>query len=200
MGTGTIAVIAIVIVAVLPVATASAARLIRRRELRQRFGAEYERLVDDRQSRRQAESELAMRERYVGDLGIRPLNPAVADGYAAQWAAVQERFLDEPTAATAQAQDLVVAVLRDCGYPTTHREQVISDLSVDHVSMLDHLRAAYDVSELAAAGRASTQQMLQALIHYRALFTELLGQSPAGASAPAASLAHPDDEFLSRRL
>jgi len=179
--------IIVVIVLLAAAVTAGVITQSRRRRLQHRFGAEYERLVQDRQSRRQAEAELVMRERHVGDLGIRPLTPTAVSRYAAEWTALQERFVDMPADAVADAQRLVVAVLTECGYPTTHREQVISDLSVDHASTLDHFRAACDISERTAAGNASTEDMRQALIHYRSLFIELLGLPAERNSEPAAA-------------
>jgi len=186
MSTGTV--IAIVLIAAIALAAAApgVVRQTRRRELRRRFGAEYYRLVDDRQSRRKAEAELVLRQRHVAQLGIRPLDQRQADRCAADWAAAQEKFVDTPVSAVADAQHLVNAVLQDCGYPLMHREQVISDLSVDHASALDHFRAACDISESVRAGTASTEDMRQAMIHYRVLVTELLGQpGPGSKQLPA---------------
>jgi hypothetical protein len=184
VSTGTIIVIVILVVLVVAAIVAGAMTLTRRHQLRRRFGTEYDRLVDDRESKLKAEAELVMRQRHVGQLGIRPLSPALRDRYAADWTAAQEQFVDTPADAVANAQHLVIAVLQDCGYPAMHREQVISDLSVDHASTLDEFRAACVISERVAAGTASTEDMRQAMIHYRALFAELLGQ-------PADSLAEP---------
>jgi hypothetical protein len=175
MSTAAIAAIVIVAVIVLAVVLAGIIRQIRRQQLRQRFGLEYDRLVEDRQSRRVAEAELLMRQRHVGELGIRPLDPALRDRYAAGWASAQEMFVDRPDAAVAKARQLVDAVLRDRGYPLTHLEQVISDLSVNYAHTLDHFRAAADISERTETGAVPTEDMRQAMIHYREIFTELLG-------------------------
>jgi hypothetical protein len=180
VSTGTIIVLVVLAVLVVAAIVTAAATLTRRQQLRKRFGAEYDRLVDDRESKLKAEAELVMRQRHVGQLGIRPLTPALRDRYAADWIAAQEQFVDAPADAVANAQHLVIAALQDCGYPAMHREQVISDLSVDHASTLDEFRAACDISERVSAGTASTEDMRQAMIHYRALFAELLPQ-PAGA-------------------
>lgn len=184
MSSTAIAVVVIVAVIVLAAVVAGVMRQVRRQQLKQRFGAEYDRLVDDRQSRRQAESELVLRQRHVGELGIKALDPAVRSRYAWGWAVAQEKFVDRPDAAVAEAQQLVNAVLRDCGYPLTHRDQVISDLSVDHASTLDHFRSAAEISERAALGTASTEDLRQAMIHYRVLFAELLGLPESEVSEP----------------
>jgi predicted Zn-dependent protease with MMP-like domain len=174
-------IVVIVIVVVAAVAVVSA----RRRRLQQRFGPEYDRVVDEHDSRLKAEAELSRRQRRVSELDIRPLGPAAQARYAAEWATIQERFVDAPQGAVAQAQDLVVAVMNDRGYPTEHRDQVLADLSVEHATVLDQYRAASDISERASAGTASTEDLRQAMIHYRALFHELLGQSAGNATAGA---------------
>lgn len=176
-----IVIIAIVVIAGVAVAVMSA----RRRRLQQRFGPEYDRVVDEHDSRMKAEAELSRRERRVSELNIRPLEPAAQARYAAEWATIQEQFVDAPQGAAGQAQDLVVAVMNERGYPTEHRDQVLADLSVEHAAFLDHYRAASDISEGATAGTASTEDLRQAMIHYRALFQELLGQPADTATAVA---------------
>jgi hypothetical protein len=176
-----IVIIAIVVVAGVLAAVMSA----RRRRLQQRFGPEYDRVVDEHDSKMKADAELARRERRVSELNIRPLEPAAQARYAAEWATIQEQFVDAPQGAVGQAQDLVVAVMNERGYPAEHRDQVLADLSVEHAAFLDHYRAASDISESAGAGTASTEDLRQAMIHYRALFQELLGQSADTATAAA---------------
>ena len=176
----------IVIIAIVVIAgVAAAVMAARRRRLQQRFGPEYDRVVGEHDSRMKAEAELSRRERRVSELNIRPLEPAAQARYAAEWATIQEQFVDAPQGAVGQAQDLVVAVMNERGYPTEHRDQVVADLSVEHAAFLDHYRAASDISQSASAGTASTEDLRQAMIHYRALFQELLGQS-AGAGTAAA--------------
>jgi hypothetical protein len=184
MSTGATVAIIVVIVIILAVA-AVAATAARRRRLKERFGPEYDRMVADQQSQRKAEAELASRERRVRSLDIRPLTAAARTEYAAQWTSIQERFVDHPASAVSQAQQLVTAVLQDRGYPTEGYEQMLADLSVEHARTLEHYRAAHAISETTAGGSASTEDMRQAMIHYREMFDDLLGE-PAGA-APAAT-------------
>ncbi|MGH3068630.1 MAG: hypothetical protein ACRDMI_08590 [Streptosporangiaceae bacterium] len=174
------AIVAIVIVVIVVAAALVMLMTVnRRRRLRDRFGPEYDRAVTESGSRREAEAELAEREKHVRELDIRPLSPTARNQYLSEWTAVQEQFVDAPQAAVTGAQTLVSAVMEDRGYPTQPYDQTLADLSVEHASTLDHFRAAHDISQNAAAGTASTEHLRQAMIHYRALFAELLGE-PAG--------------------
>ena len=176
----------IVIIAIVVIAgIAAAVMFARRRRLQQRFGPEYDRVVDEHDSKMKAEAELSWRERRVCELNIQPLEPAAQARYATEWATIQEQFVDAPQGAVGQAQNLVVAVMNERGYPTEHHDQVLADLSVEHAAFLDHYRAASDISQSATAGTASTEDLRQAMIHYRALFQELLGQSAGTATAGA---------------
>jgi hypothetical protein len=187
MSTGAIIAIIVVILIVAALLVGLSA-VNRRRRLRDRFGPEYDRAVSEH-GRREAEAELAERERRVRQLDIKPLPPTARAQYASEWTAVQEQFVDAPQAAVTGAQTLVTAVMKDRGYPTEAFDQTVADLSVEHAATLDHFRAAHDISQRAGSGTASTEELRQAMIHYRALFTELLGQpgsSAAGAQAAAA--------------
>ncbi len=183
--------IVVIIVAVIVVAALLAGLMAaqRRRRLQRRFGPEYDRLVDQRDSRLKAEAELTQRERRVRRLDIRPLTEEARARYAVQWAGLQEEFVDSPADAVSASHMLVAAVMNERGYPTDDRDQVFADLSVDHSSTLEHYRAAEQISERTAAGSASTENLRQAVIHYRALFLELLGEDsdipdPAAVSGP----------------
>jgi hypothetical protein len=144
-------------------------------------------VVGERDSKLKAESELTERERRVRDLDIRPLTDMARASYAAQWADIQERFVDAPADAVAGSQLLVAAVMTDRGYPTDHQDQVLADLSVEHSDTLDHYRAAEQISASAASGTASTEDLRLAIIHYRALFSDLLGDPADAGPGPAAT-------------
>jgi Tfp pilus assembly protein PilX len=183
------AIVGIVVVVVIVALVIGVMAAVRRRRLQQRFGQEYDRVADEKQSRRKADAELAGRERRVQHLDIRPLTPAARDRYAAEWANVQERFVDQPQQAVAEAQRLVVAVMSERGYPAEGHDQIAADLSVDHAAVLAHYRAAEGIGTSAEAGTASTEDLRQAMIHYRVLFGALLGEqdevAPAAAGTPA---------------
>jgi len=147
----------------------------RRRQLQQRFGPEYDRTVREHESRKEAEEELRARETRFEKLGIRPLDAESRSSYAKKWTEVQERFVDAPAFAVTEADTLVTAVMSERGYPTENFDQVVSDLSVEHGRTLDHYRQAHEISGRAARQQASTEELRQAMVHYRALFEELLG-------------------------
>ena len=176
MSTGTIVIIIVAILVVVAIA-AGVVYDQRRRRLRQRFGPEYDRLVEETGSKTKAEAELASRQRRVAGLDIRPLDPAARARYTENWAAVQEQFVDSPQEAVMAAQRLVMTVMQERGYPTEGGDQMIADLSVDHANVLDNYRAAYDINQRAADNQASTEDLRQAMIHYRALFQDLLGET-----------------------
>ena len=177
-----VAIIVAVVVVLLIIGVMSAAR---RRKLQQRFGPEYDRVVGETQSHRKANAELAERERRVRSLDIHPLDETARVKYAGEWTAIQERFVDQPGQAVAQAGMLVTSVMKDRGYPTEDHEQILADLSVEHANTLDHYRQAHQVSLQAEEGTAATEDLRQAMLHYRALFGDLLGQPAAAGTAPA---------------
>jgi len=173
---GTTVAIIVVVVIVIVALIVAALTTARRRRLQQRFGPEYGRVAGEQKSQLKAESELASRERRVKSLDIRPLSAEAQAEYAARWATIQEQFVDQPERSVAQAQDLVYTVMRDRGYPVEGHDQTVADLSVEHASTLDQYRTAHTISERAAAGQASTEDLRQAMVHYRALFSDLLGE------------------------
>jgi hypothetical protein len=187
MSTGTTVIIIIVAIIVVLALVAGIAYSTRRRRLRERFGPEYDRLVEQGASPRQAESQLAARERRVRDLDIRPLSPEAQARYSGEWTAVQERFVDAPQDAVATAHRLVMTVMNERGYPTEDTNQALEDLSVDHARVLGHYRSAYEINQRSGDGVASTEDLRQAMIHYRALFQDLLGADAARESEPAAA-------------
>ena len=178
MSAGTIvAIVVVVIVVAALIAVGSLAA--RRRRLQQRFGPEYDRAVEGSDSRLKAEAELAEREKRVKGLDLRPIEPAARASYLAQWTTIQEQFVDSPTDALTAAQSLITTVMADCGYPTEDADQITADLSVDHAGTLGRFRTAQDISARVAGGTASTEDLRQAMVHYRALFQDLLGETVA---------------------
>jgi hypothetical protein len=169
-----VAVVIVAVLVILAVGYLVSARN-RRRHLQDRFGPEYERAVRESDSRKEAEQELLAREERHAKLDIRPLDPQTRERYARKWAEVQERFVDAPGFAVTEADALVTAVMAERGYPTDEFEQRLSDLSVAHAATLDHYRNAHDISSRAARQEATTEELRQAMVHYRALFQELLG-------------------------
>ena len=155
----------------------------RRSSLRERFGPEYDRTVQRSDGRRSAERDLGERAERREQLDIRPLPVQAREAFAARWQATQEDFVDGPARAVQAADDLVEEVMRRRGYPVGDVDQQIRDVSVDHGDVVEQYRAAHDIAQLNARQQATTEQLRQAMVHYRALFTELLddGVEPYGA-------------------
>jgi hypothetical protein len=150
------------------------ARRRRTASLQERFGREYDRAVDERGTRREAEDELSRRVQRRERLRIRPLGRAEREAYLETWRKVQARFVDHPEAAIAEAHSLVCRVMADRGYPVDDFEQRLADLSVDHAEVLGHYRAAQAIATSSERGEATTEELRQAMQHYRELFAELL--------------------------
>jgi hypothetical protein len=165
--------VAIVIIAVVAAIVATAAK---RRRMQSRFGPEYDRAVAETGSRRRATSELSQREKRRQELSIVPLSTAARERYAERWQMVQARFVDQPKGAVTEADGLVTMVMQERGYPVENFEQRSSDVSVDHPQVVDDYRAAHGISLANQQGKASTEDLRQAMVHYRSLFDELLGQ------------------------
>ena len=168
-------VLAIVVIAALAALAVLASKRRRSEQLQQRFGPEYERVVQDRGDRRAAESELSERFSRRRQFEIRDLDPAARDAYADRWEQAQRRFVDQPPAAIAEADALVIEVMRDRGYTVADDfDQRADDVSVDHPEVVENYRAAHGISQRATGGDAGTEDLRQAMVHYRALFAELL--------------------------
>ncbi len=168
-----IAVAAVVVVA-LVVWRALAAR--RTRTLQGRFGPEYDRTVEDADSRRDAEKELSARAARRDELEIRPLAPGARERYVAEWQTVQARFVDDPDNAVRDADRLIQSVMSDRGYPMEDFEQRAADISVDHPDVVENYRQGHRLTRAAATGDGTTEDLRQAMQHYRALFDELLDE------------------------
>jgi hypothetical protein len=146
----------------------------RTEQLQSRFGPEYERTLAESGSQREAERELEHRAERVEHLDIRPLTTAERDRYAELWSSAQARFVDDPTGATDEADQLVGEVMAARGYPVGDFEQRAADISVGHPNVVEHYRAAHRIALSNSRGDADTEQLRQALMHFRALFEELL--------------------------
>ena len=186
MTSGTIAIV-IVVVIIIAALIAAGAVTTRRRKLQQQFGPEYERAVAEQNSKLRAEAELTDWQRRVRNLDIRPLTDQARRQYAADWVAIQEQFVDWPQTAVRRAYDLVVTVMTERGYPNDDTDKVMNDLSVEHATTVGHFRTAQQITGAAASGAVATEDLRQALIHYRALFSDLLGEDVTEPAAAVSS-------------
>jgi hypothetical protein len=169
--------VVIVALAVVAIGFWMVTRRRRSRDLREHFGPEYDRAVNEYGDRRPAERALEARAERVEQLHIQPLPRADRDRYAEEWRAVQGDFVDDPELAIAQADHLVAEVMQARGYPMANFEQRAADVSVDHPHVVEHYRAARDIARRATQGEAATEDLRQAMVHYRFLFDDLIGAS-----------------------
>ena len=174
---GWILIAAIVVIAATAIAIVVARSANSRKKtgrLKERFGPEYERTLDETGEQRAAEDELAARERRRDKLNIVALSPQAREKYAASWRAVQTAFIDNPSSAVGDADRLVIEVMRERGYPIEDFDQRAADISVDHPAVVDNYRAAHRISLSQQQGNVDTEEERQAFVHYRALFEKLL--------------------------
>jgi hypothetical protein len=167
-----IAVVAVLVIAVVAYAGYSARR---RRELRTDFGPEYDRTLESAGSRREAESELRERVTRHDEFDLRELDRDERQRYLRAWDGLQARFVDEPAGAIREADDLIQDVMRARGYPVDDFDQRAADLSVDHPTVVENYRGAHTIARRAHAGDATTEELRRGVVHYRALFEELVG-------------------------
>jgi hypothetical protein len=179
----------LIIVLVIIVAAVGAWFFLQRQKserLRTRFGPEYDRAVRETGHARKAEAELEAREKRLRELDIRPLSPEDARRFAEVWRRVQARFVDDPRGAVSEADGVVDEVMRARGYPIGDFDQRAADLSVNHARVVENYRAARQIAGRHARGEAGTEDLRQAMVHYRALFEDLLngGVQPEQRAAP----------------
>lgn len=172
-------VVIIAVIAALVVLAAAAGAMLqsRRRQserLRGDFGPEYDRAVGEYGDERSAERALRERKQRVEKLRLRPLSAGERGRFSEAWTGAQTRFVDDPNAAIGDANRLVDEAMRARGYPVGDFDQRAADISVDHPYVVEHYRAARDIARRNERGEAETEDLRQAMVHYRSLFTELL--------------------------
>ena len=169
-------VLIIVLLIALVAAGVVIARQRRSQQLQEGFGPEYGRTLADRGDRRAAEEELRERRARHEQLEIRELEPEARERYAERWRGAQRTFVDQPAAAVGEADSLVSEAMRERGYPVEDDfDRRAADISVEHPVVVENYRAAHEISRRAVRDEASTEDLRQAMIHFRALFDELLG-------------------------
>jgi hypothetical protein len=170
MSTGAIIGIIIAVIVVVAAIVVASAEL-RRARMRRQFGPEYDRLAQELGSKKKADAELAARQRRVEALNIHELSPDQQASYSGDWTAVQERFVDAPAEAVSAAGTLIWNVMRDRGYPADDRNASMEALTVYHASSLDGYRQTAELR----TETATTEELREAMIRYRAMFEDLTG-------------------------
>ena len=174
-------VIAIAVVVVVAL-VAVGARQRRTAVLRDHFGPEYDRTVENREDQRAAEAELRGRQRQRAQFDVRPLPEATRLGFAEEWRELQERFVDQPAQAAGAADALITRVMDARGYPMNDFDTQADLVSVDHPDTVENYRFAHAVQQRAQTQQASTEELREALLRYRSLFDELLRPEGDGAA------------------
>jgi hypothetical protein len=149
----------------------------KRKHLKQQFGPEYNRAVEQHGDARHAEAVLIDREKRVEKFSLRPLTPSDRERYAEDWAAIQRRFVDDPSSAVNQADTLVNTVLAARGYPVSDFDQRAADISVNYPSLVQNYRSAREVMQRHTQSQSSTEDLRLAMVNFRSLFDELLDTS-----------------------
>ena len=178
--------VAVLVVIALAALVGARVRRHRHAELRARFGPEYDREVEERGSVARAERELLARERRVHSRPLHPLSEAERVQFSSEFRTVQARFVDDPSGAVTAADDLIKRVMLARGYEIERFDQRVADLSVEHAAVVQHYRAAHELAAANREGRANTEELRQAVVHYRALFADML----ASAEVPAGTIEH----------
>jgi hypothetical protein len=168
--------IAIIVAVIVLIVVAIIVFVQRRRseKLRTRFGPEYERSVAESGDRRRAEAQLEKRADRVEKFHLRSLTAKDRSRFTEQWDRVQAHFVDAPAGAVAEADQLLGDIMATCGYPMGDFEQRAADISVDHPVVVQNYRGAHDIALRQAKGQATTEDLRRAMIHYRALFEDLV--------------------------
>ncbi len=174
--------IRVIVIAAVVLSIAGVSWLYMRRRktaaLRQKFGSEYNRAVLVHGSERKAEAKLADREKRIEQLTIRDLDSFEHERFAKQWENVQARFVDSPKGAVMEADDLVAALMKTRGYPVSDFDQRAADISVDHPKVVENYRSAHETTLRVGKFEATTDELRAAMIHYRALYEELMRVTP----------------------
>jgi hypothetical protein len=154
-------------------------RVQRTKRLKDRFGPEYERMINEKGDKRQAEEELDARLAHVNTLKIRPLTAEEVNRYALEWQKTQTEFVDEPLTALQKADRLIRDVMKTRGYPVEDFEQRAADISVDYPELVTDYRGLHLIAVKEKEDEVSTEEMRQAMVHGRALFENLIKQEPS---------------------
>jgi hypothetical protein len=153
------------------------ARKRRSQQLRERFGPEYDRVLKKEGEVRRAEGVLEIRAKRAEKFVIRPLSEQNRAAFAERWRVVQSHFVDDPKGSVSEGDGLVNELMETRGYPMADFEQRAADISVDHPVVVENYRAAHDIALRHSRGEASTEDLRKAMVHYRTLFEELLGDA-----------------------
>jgi hypothetical protein len=177
----------VIAVAVLALVVGAVIVVMRNRtqKLRAQFGPEYDRTVAETGNRFKAEAQLAKVEARVRRYELRPIAVADRDRFRQSWRAIQSKFVDDPSSSLAEADHLLGRVMQARGYPPSDFENRALEISVDHAAVVDNYRAGHEIVLRQAQRQATTEDLRKAMVHYRALFDDLMQEEPAPLRARA---------------
>ena len=189
--------VAVVLIVAIALAVWFSARARRTKELRSKFGPEYNRVARAEGDQGRAEELLLEREKRVKKFEIKPLTDRQRNEFADEWEAAQGEFVDDPTRAVAHADALVQEVMKVRGYPVVNFEQRVADVSVDHPAVAQNYRLAHDIAKQHERDEVGMEKLREAMLHYRALFADLLHD---GGLQPVRQVRAEEREPLRRRI
>jgi hypothetical protein len=174
-------------IAVIVIVAAAVILVLRRRsaKLRARFGPEYNRAVAETGNRFKAEAKLENVEKRVKSYSLTALSAADRDRFQQSWRKIQADFVDDPARALSEADQLLGTVMVARGYPPSDFENRAAEISVDHATVVENYRAGHEIAVLQSQRQATTEDLRKGMIHYRALFDELMGEEPVPLRARA---------------
>jgi len=168
----------------------------RTKQLRSKFGPEYNRVARAEGDAAHAEKILQERQARVKKLDIKPLTDQQRSGFADEWEHTQAQFVDDPTVAVARADVLVQEVMNVRGYPVVDFDQRVADVSVDHPAVAQNYRLAHDIALRHENEDVGMEKLREAMLHYRALFADLLHD---GGLQPVRQVRPEEHEGIRRR-
>jgi hypothetical protein len=191
MQTGPVILLAILAaIAVVAILVWVGLRRRRTEQLRNRFGDEYDRTLETQGKRATAEATLQERKERVARFDIRPLSPQERGDFIRDWREVKAVFVDSPVEAVHHADRLLAAIMKARGYPMADFDRRYEDLTVDHGEVARHYREGHEITERHRLGEASTEDLRQAMIHFEALFDDLVNEvAPDDEARPVRSRA-----------
>ncbi|MFF4013990.1 hypothetical protein [Streptomyces sp. NPDC001843] len=211
MSTGLIIALIVIVAAVVVVAAAMTMRARGGnggRNLRRRFGPEYDHVLARHDGdTKAAERELTERLERHGGLHERPLEPAERERFEARWAAAQEHFVDSPREAVAEVDRLISEVAGARGFPDGGQyEEQLAALSVHHAGHVQGYRRVHRAVAPSGTGTSAdgstpgtdTEELRAAMLEARALFEELTRSEPRTPVAHKAQHAHRPNRFFHR--
>jgi hypothetical protein len=178
---------AVLLIAVIAIVAVAVVVVLRRRsaKLRARFGPEYDRAVAETGNRFKAESRLESVEKRVRNYSLTTISAADRDRFQQSWRKIQATFVDDPARALSEADQLLGTVMLARGYPPSDFENRAAEISVDHATVVEHYRAGHDIAVRHSQRQATTEDLRKGMLHYRALFDELMGEEQVSLRARA---------------